>query len=88
MDAPENGRNVVIEHKKYKFLEEDPQTLLFSSQIQLVCAKASGTEDKIGASQAPQKRLEWENLLPNGFCRERKAKVIIILNIYDPSYMF
>jgi hypothetical protein len=34
VDAPENPRNSVIEHQKYKgFLGEDPQTQLFSSQI-------------------------------------------------------
>ena len=56
MDAPENARNAVIEHHKYKsFLGEDT----------LLMCRGNGTEGKIGASKAPQKRLESqrENLI-------------------------
>jgi hypothetical protein len=54
VDAPENARNAVIEHHKYKsFLGED----------KLLTCCGNGTEGKIGVSKAPQKRLERENLI-------------------------
>ena len=66
VDAPD-ARNAVIEHQKSKcFLGEDHQTLIFSSQITYVdTVRAGGNETgfKIGASEAIQKRLEWENLI-------------------------
>jgi hypothetical protein len=62
VDAPDT-RNAVIEHQKSKcFLGEDHQTLIFFSQITYV-VWGNGTGDKIGASEAIQKRLEWENLI-------------------------
>jgi hypothetical protein len=62
VDAPD-ARNAVIEHKKSKcFPEEDHQTLIFSSQITYTCW-GNGAGGKIGASEAIQKRLEWENLI-------------------------
>jgi hypothetical protein len=62
VDAPD-ARNALIEHKKSKcFLGEDHQTLKFSSQITYTCW-GNGTGGKIGASEAIQKRLEWENLI-------------------------
>jgi hypothetical protein len=66
VDAPD-ARNAVIKHQKSKcFLGEDHQTLMFSSQITFVdtvLAGGNGTGVKIGASEAIQKRLEWENLI-------------------------
>ena len=62
VDAPENARNAVIEHQKYKrFLGEDPRPSYFPHKS-LTCW-SNGKEGKIGASKAPQKRLEWENLI-------------------------
>ena len=62
VDAPENSRNAVIEHQKtFTFSRGGLQTLLFSSQITYVLS--NGKERKIGASEALQKRLEWENLI-------------------------
>jgi hypothetical protein len=63
VDAPD-ARNALIEHQC--FLGEDHQTLIFSSQITYVdTVRAGGNETgvKIGASEAIQKRLEWENLI-------------------------
>jgi hypothetical protein len=51
VDAPD-ARNTVIEHQKSKrFLGED------------IRAGGNGTGGEIGASEAIQKRLEWENLI-------------------------
>jgi hypothetical protein len=52
----------LIEHKKYKrFLGEDSRPSYFPHKS-LTCW-SNGKEGKIGASEAPQKRLEWENLI-------------------------
>jgi hypothetical protein len=52
----------LIEHQKYKrFLGEDSGPSYFPHKS-LTCW-GNGTEGKIGASEAPQKRLEWENLI-------------------------
>jgi hypothetical protein len=52
----------LIEHQKHKrFLEEDSRPSYFPHKS-LTCW-GNGKEDKIGASDAPQKRLEWENLI-------------------------
>jgi hypothetical protein len=40
-------------------------------------AGGNGTEGKIGAGEAPQKRLEWENLIYIPCCLKYKFKVII-----------
>ena len=62
MDAPENSGNVV-EHQKYKrFLGEDSRPSYFPYKS-LTCS-GNGKEGKIGASKAPQKRLEWETEAP------------------------
>jgi hypothetical protein len=62
VDAPENSRIPVIGHQKYKrFLGEDSRPSYFP-QKSLTCW-GNGKEGKIGASEAPQKRLEWENLI-------------------------
>jgi hypothetical protein len=62
VDAPENSRNSVIEHQKYKrFLGEDSRPSYFPQKS--LTFWGNGKEDKIGASEAPQKRLEWENLI-------------------------
>jgi hypothetical protein len=64
VDAPENSRIavMVIEHQKYKrFLGEDSRPSYFPHKS-LTCWR-NGKEGKIGASEAPQKRLEWENLI-------------------------
>ena len=52
----------LIEHKKlYKsFLGEDSRPSYFP---QITYMLGNGKEGKIGASKAPQKRLEWENLI-------------------------
>ena len=52
----------LIEHQKYKrFLGEDSRSSYFPYKL-LTCW-GNGKEGKIGASEAPQKRLEWENLI-------------------------
>jgi hypothetical protein len=52
----------LIEHQKYKrFLGEDSRPSYFPHKS-LTCW-GNGKEGKIGASEAPQKRLEWENLI-------------------------
>jgi hypothetical protein len=52
----------LIEHQKYKrFLGEDSRPSYFPYKS-LTCS-GNGKEGKIGASKAPQKRLEWENLI-------------------------
>jgi hypothetical protein len=62
VDAPENSRNAVIEHQKYKrFLWEDSRPSYFPQKS--LTFWGNGKEDKIGSSEAPQKRLEWENLI-------------------------
>jgi hypothetical protein len=62
VDAPENSRNAVIEHQKHKrFLGEDSRPSYFPHKS-LTCW-GNGKEGKIGASEALQKRLEWENLI-------------------------
>jgi hypothetical protein len=44
----------LIEHQKYKrFLGEDSMQTCWDN----------GKEGKIGESEAPQKRLEWENII-------------------------
>jgi hypothetical protein len=53
----------LIEHQKYKrFLGGGLQTLLYFPHKSLTCW-GNGKEGKIGASEAPQKRLEWENII-------------------------
>jgi hypothetical protein len=50
----------LIEHQKYKrFLREDSRPSYFPHKS-LTCW-SNGKESKIGASEALQKRLEWEN---------------------------
>jgi hypothetical protein len=62
VDASENARNAVIGHQKYKrFLGEDPRPSYFPHKSLTCCG--NGKEGKIGASEAPQKRLGWENLI-------------------------
>jgi hypothetical protein len=62
VDAPENSRNAVIEHQKHKrFLGEDSRPS-YVPHKSLACW-GNGKEGKIGASEALQKRLEWENLI-------------------------
>jgi hypothetical protein len=52
----------LIEQQKYKrFLVEDSRPSYFPHKS-LTCW-GNGKEGKIGASKAPQKRLEWENLI-------------------------
>jgi hypothetical protein len=52
----------LIEHQKYKlFLGEDYRPSYFPHKS-LRCW-GDGKEGKIGASEAPEKRLEWENLI-------------------------
>ena len=52
----------LTEHQKYKrFLGEDSRSSYFSHKS-LTC-RSDGKEGKIAASDAPQKRLEWENLI-------------------------
>jgi hypothetical protein len=52
----------LTEHQKYKrFLWEDSRPSYFSHKS-LTCS-GNGKEGKIAASDAPQKRLEWENLI-------------------------
>jgi hypothetical protein len=52
----------LIEQQKYKrFLGEDSRPSYFPHKS-LTCW-GNGKEGKIGASKAPQKRLEWENLI-------------------------
>ena len=52
----------LIEHQKYNFfLGEDYRPSYFLHKS-LTCWR-DGKEDKIGASEATQKRLEWENLI-------------------------
>ena len=52
----------LIEHQKYKrFLGEDSKPSYFPHKS-LTCW-GNGKEGKIGAIEAPQKRLEWENLI-------------------------
>jgi hypothetical protein len=52
----------LIEHQKYKrFLGEDSRPS-YVPHKSLTCW-GNGKEAKIGASEAPQKRLEWENLI-------------------------
>jgi hypothetical protein len=52
----------LTEHQKYKrFLGEDPDPSYFPHNS-LTCW-GNGKEGKIAASDAPQKRLEWENLI-------------------------
>jgi hypothetical protein len=62
LQMPENA---AIEHQKSKcFLGEDHQTLIFSSQSHTCWGNGTGfTGGKIGASEAIQKRLEWEILI-------------------------
>ena len=53
---------LLIEHQKYKrFLGEDSRRPYFPHKS-LTCW-GNGKEGKIGASEATQKRLEWENLI-------------------------
>ena len=61
--APENPEMLsLLEHQKYKrFLGEDSRPCYFPLKS-LMCW-GNGKEGKIGASEAPQKRLEWENLI-------------------------
>ena len=66
VDAPENARNSVIEHQNYKrFLGEDPRPFYFPHKS--LTGWGNGTEGKIGASEAPQKRLQWgdHNIIKN-----------------------
>ena len=52
----------LTEHQKYKrFLGEDSRPSYFSHKS-LTCW-GNGKEGKIAARDAPQKRLEWENLI-------------------------
>ena len=52
----------LIEHQKYKrFLGEDTRLSYFPHKT-LTCW-GNGKEGKNGASEAPQKRLEWNNLI-------------------------
>jgi hypothetical protein len=52
----------LIEHQKYKrFLVEYSRPSYFPHKS-LTCCR-NGNEGKIGTSEAPQKRLEWENLI-------------------------
>jgi hypothetical protein len=52
----------LIEHQKYKrFLGEDSRYSYFPYKS-LTCW-GNGKEGKIGASETPQKRLDWENLI-------------------------
>jgi hypothetical protein len=61
VDAPD-AKNAVIEHQKSKcFLGEDHQTLIFPHKSHTCWG--NGTGGNIGASEAIQKRLEWENLI-------------------------
>jgi hypothetical protein len=54
----------LIEHQKSKrFLGEDYRFSYFPHKSLTVRAGGNGKEDKIGTSEAPQKRLEWENLI-------------------------
>jgi hypothetical protein len=50
--------------KKYEsFLGEDPQTRpSYFAHKSLTCW-GNGTQGKIGVSETPHKRLEWENLI-------------------------
>jgi hypothetical protein len=53
---------LIIEHQKHKrFLGEDSGPSYFPYKS-LTCW-GNGKESKIGASEAPQKRLEWENII-------------------------
>jgi hypothetical protein len=65
----------LIEHQKYKrFLGEDSRPSYFPHKS-LTCWR-NGKEGKIGASEAPQKRLEWENLYNILCCLKCKFKVV------------
>ena len=64
MDAPENSRNAVIQLSIENINDFwgrtlDPPTPLTKHLYML----GYGKEGKIGASKAPQTRLEWENLI-------------------------
>jgi hypothetical protein len=76
VDAPENSRNAVIEHKKYKrFLGEDSRPSYFPHKS-LTCW-GNGKEGKIGVSEArsPKEiRVGKPNILS---CLKCKLKFII-----------
>jgi hypothetical protein len=51
----------LIEHQKYKrFLGEDSRSSYFPHKSLTCWGNGKG---KIGTSEAPQKRLEWENII-------------------------
>jgi hypothetical protein len=87
VDAPENSRNAVIEHQKtWTFSRGGLQTLLFSSLITYVLS--NGKERKIGASEALQKRLEWENLIFFAAWNANLRLLYVYWISMIPSYMF
>jgi hypothetical protein len=75
VDAPENSRNAVIEHQKYKrFLGEDSRPSYFPHKS-LTCW-GNGKEGKFGASKGSPKeiRVGEPNILS---CLKCKLKFII-----------
>jgi hypothetical protein len=68
--------HALIEHQKYKrFLWEDAKPFYFLHKS-LTCW-GDATEGEIGASEAPQKRLEWENIIFFAASNICKFKVVI-----------
>ena len=68
----------LIEHKKYKrFLGENSRPSYFPHKS-LTCW-GNGKEGKIGASEAPQKRLEREKLI---LFPASNANLILLYNLY------
>ena len=68
-----------------RFLGEDSRPSYFPHKTLMFWG--NGKEGEIGASEAPQKRLEWENLI---FFAVSNAnlRLLYILNIHDSQYMF
>jgi hypothetical protein len=77
----------LIEHQKYKrFPVEDSRPSYFPHKS-LACW-GDATEGKIGTSEAPQKRLEWENIIFFAASNVGLRLLYIEYPCMIPSYMF